>query len=107
MAFALKPIETPFYEDETGVLRFIRSRVTIDLVIYDYQNGLNADEIALHYPSLNLADIYSVLSYYLSYQKELDDYLTKQEQNSLLKQQEVLKRSSQAHLRERLRARLS
>lgn len=106
MARTLDPLTLPLVEDEHGVLRIAQSRVTIDVILYDFRAGLTAEEIALNYPTIDLADIYAVLSYYLSHREELDDYLKVQEQRSEETRQEVLQRSPQAGLRERLRARL-
>lgn len=106
MARTLEPLTLPLVEDEHGVLRVSGSRVTVDVILYDFRAGLTAEEIALNYPTVELANVYAVLSYYLSHKKELDDYLKVQEQRSEEKRREVLQRSPQADLRERLRARL-
>ena len=106
MARALEPLTLPLLEDEHGVLRMAESRVTVDVILYDFLAGTTAEEIALSYPTLALADIYAVLSYYLSHREALDDYLRVQEERSEEKRREVLQRSPQADLRERLRARL-
>lgn len=106
MARTLEPLTLPLVEDEHGVLRVAQSRISIDVILYDFRAGLTAEEIALNYPTVDLANVYAVLSYYLSHKEELDDYLRTQEQRSEEKRQEVLKRSPQADLRERLRTRL-
>ena len=106
MARTLEPLTLPLVEDEHGILRMTKSRVTVDVILYDFQSGLTAEEIALNYPTVTLADIYAVLSYYLSHREELDLYLATQERRSEAKRQEVFQRSPQADLRERLRTRL-
>lgn len=106
MAQTLEPLILPLVEDAHGVLRITKSRVTVDVIVYDFRSGLTAEEIALNYPTINLADIYAVLSYYLSHREELDIYLETQERQSEAKRQEVFQHSPQADLRERLRARL-
>ena len=80
--------------------------MSVDLLIYAYRDGATAEEIALDYPTLKLADIYAVLSFYLSQQDEVDTYLEIQEELFEQKRRAVLQRSPQAELRERLRARL-
>ena len=67
----IKPLVLPLEEDEHGVLR-MANRVTVDVILYDFLAGLTAEEIALSYPTLALAD-YAVLSYYLSHRGELDN----------------------------------
>ena len=106
VAQTLGSLTLPLVEDEHGVLRVTKSRVTVDVILYDFRDGATAEEIALSYPTLDLADVYAVLSYYLSHRAELDAYLESQERQSERKRQEVLRRSPQADLRERLRARL-
>ena len=68
----IKPLVLPLEEDEHGVLR-MANRVTVDVILYDFLAGLTAEEIALSYPTLALADIHAVLSCYLSHRGELDN----------------------------------
>lgn len=105
-SIALEPLPLPLQEDDHGVLRVAGSRVPIDMLVYAYGNGATAEEIALDYPTLKLADIYAVLSFYLLHQSDVDVYLKTQEDLSEQQRQAVLQKSPQAELRERLRARL-
>ena len=69
-------IETiPLTKDEHGVFRVGRARVTLDLVIRAFRRGATPEEIAESYTSLQLADIYQVMGYYLKHHGELDEYL--------------------------------
>ncbi len=106
MAIALEPLTLPLQEDEHGVLRVTGSRVPIDLLIYAYRNGATAEEVALDYPTLKLADIHAVLSFYLLNQADVDEYLETQEALSEEAYQKVMSVFPQAELRKRLRARL-
>lgn len=65
------PLET----DADGVVRVGNTRVTLDTVIVAFTDGATAEEIAQQYPSLRLADIYSVIGYYLRHRAEVDAYL--------------------------------
>ena len=58
-----------------GVARIAGTRVTLDSLVAAFHEGLGAEEIAQQYPSLALADIYSVIGYYLRHQSTLDAYL--------------------------------
>ena len=93
MAIVLAPLPLPLQEDEHGVLRVADSRVPIDLLVYAYRNGATAEEIALDYPTLKLADIYAVLSFYLLHQEDVDAYLEVQEELSEQKRRAVLRQS--------------
>ncbi len=106
MALALQPLALPLVADDYGVILVQGTRVPIDVLIYDYRAGATAEEIAAAYPTVRLADVHAVLSYYLQHQREVDAYLEERERRSDEQRQEVLQRSPQAGLRERLRSRL-
>ncbi|MEP0758427.1 DUF433 domain-containing protein [Trichocoleus sp. DQ-A2] len=40
------------------------TRVTLDTVVAAFNSGATAEEIVFQYPSLQLANIYAVISYY-------------------------------------------
>lgn len=65
------PLET----DADGVVRVGNTRVTLDTIIMAFTDGATAEEIAQQYSSLRLADIYSVIGYYLRHRAEVDAYL--------------------------------
>ena len=105
MKSALEPLPVPLQEDADGVLRVVGSRVTIDVLVEDYRNGASAEELVMDYPTLKLEDVHAVLSYYLRHKDEVDAYVAAQEARSEGVRRDVLKRSLQAGLRERLLAR--
>ena len=61
--------------DHAGVLRVNGTRVSLDSVIFAFNEGSTPEEIAQQYTTLNLADIYAVISYYLQNQAEVSEYL--------------------------------
>jgi uncharacterized protein (DUF433 family) len=65
----------PLAVDAHGVLRVGNTRITLDTVIVAFADGATAEEIVQQYPSLHLADVYSVIGYYLRHVPELDAYL--------------------------------
>jgi uncharacterized protein (DUF433 family) len=65
----------PIQEDDAGVLRVGGTRVRLETVINAFNNGSTAEEILLKYPSLNLTDIYAVITYYLWSREGVDAYL--------------------------------
>lgn len=68
-------IETvPLVLDAHGVYRVGGSRVTLDLVVRSFQRGATPEEIAEQFPSLQLADVYQVLGYYLKHGSEFAEY---------------------------------
>ena len=54
----------PLTTDDDGVIRVGGTRVTLDTLIAAFTEGATAEEIAQQYPSVRLADIYSVIGYY-------------------------------------------
>jgi uncharacterized protein (DUF433 family) len=95
----------PLSQDEASVLRVTGTRVSLDSVIYAFNEGATPEEIVQQYPTLDLKDVYAVISYYLQNQTEVENYL---EQRKL--EREGLKKELEARfhpqgLRERLLAR--
>lgn len=81
MSLNLQPQNTAIRLDERGTARIGRSRVTLDLVIAEFLDGASPEEIVNMYTSLDLADVYDVIAYYLRHKSEVDAYLdTRQEQ---------------------------
>ena len=55
-----------------GKPRITGHRITVqNIVIWYEQMGMSPDEILLHYPSINLSDIYSALAYYYDHREEI------------------------------------
>lgn len=69
----------PLTIDIDGVMRVSDTRITLDSIVWAFLDGATAEEIAAQYPSLKLAGIYAVITYYLHRRQELDAYLQKRE----------------------------
>src|SRR5438309_2196154 len=65
----------PIEIDQDGEARVGGTRVTLTTIIGSFKEGASAEEIALRYSAVSLADIYSVIAYYLHYRAEVDAYL--------------------------------
>ncbi len=65
----------PLEADSQGVLRISGTHVTLESVVAVYRTGRTAEQIAELYSSLQLADIYAVLTYYLRHQEEVETYI--------------------------------
>jgi uncharacterized protein (DUF433 family) len=91
--------------DRDGVVRVGRSRVTLDTVVAAFNQGAAPEEIARQSPTLELADIYAVIGYYLNHRQEVDEYLWRRREQALKVRQENEARWSPAELREKLLAR--
>ena len=73
LVIAAEPI--PLEADVDGVVRVGGTRVTLDTVVIAFMEGATAEEILYQYPSLNLADVYAVIAYYLQRRSEVEAYL--------------------------------
>ena len=100
------PIESaPIETDPQGVVRVGKTRVTLDTLVTAFLEGCTPEEIKEQYPSLQLADIYFVLGYYLRYQDEVHNYLAERQRQSDLIRQETEQRFNPVGIRDRLLAR--
>ncbi|HEY3282179.1 MAG TPA: DUF433 domain-containing protein [Armatimonadota bacterium] len=91
--------------DEAGTARLGGTRVTLDSLVYSFNQGCTAEEIQAQYPSLSLAQVYGGITYYLWHRQEVDDYLAERERAAEQVRAENEVRFSPAGLRERLAAR--
>jgi len=65
----------PLRLDEGGVIRVGNSRISLDLVVEQYDNGATPEDMVRAYDTLVLADAYSVISYYLRHRDLVRTYL--------------------------------
>lgn len=97
----------PLVMGTDGVGRVGKTRVTLDTVVSAFQNGATAEEIVQRYPSLDLADVYAVIAYYLQRHAEVDAYLQRRREHGQRIQQQNETRFDPAGIRDRLLARRS
>jgi uncharacterized protein (DUF433 family) len=72
------PIQTealPLRVDETGTVRVGNGRVSLDLVVEQYENGMTPEDMVRAYDTLLLADVHAVVPYYLRHRGEVQAYL--------------------------------
>ena len=65
----------PLRVDEGAVARVGKSRISLDLVVEQYENGMTPEDLVRAYGTLALADVYSVIAYYLRHREEVRAYL--------------------------------
>lgn len=105
MTLSIATQALPLKPDPDGVVRVGGTRVTLDTVVAAFIEGATAEEIVYQYPSLQLADVYAVIGYYLRRRSEVEAYLRQRQQQAakMRKQNEV--RLGPDGIRERLLAR--
>jgi uncharacterized protein (DUF433 family) len=105
MAFSIETQTVPIEIDTHGVMRIAGTRVTLDTVVTGFEQGATAEEIVQQYPSLDLADVYSVISFYLRRRSEIKDYLAHRQQQAQIVREQNEWRFDPHGVRDRLIAR--
>lgn len=72
------PVEAPpLRMDDGGVIRVGSSRVSLDLIVEQYNNGAAPEDLIRAYDTLTLRDVHAVIAYYLGHLDEVHAYLAK------------------------------
>lgn len=66
---------------EDGVFKVGDTRVSLDTVVYHFNNGSDAAEIQRDYDSMSLAQVHAAIAYYLHNKDKVDKYLAEREIN--------------------------
>jgi len=105
MGLAIQSEPIPMQADSDGTVRIGGTRVTLDTVISAHVNGATPQDIARQYPTIQLADIYTVLAYYLRHTSEVETYLHERQQKAEQIRREMGNRFDPADVRDRLEQR--
>ena len=73
--FAIRADGPPLRLDDGGAVRIGTSRISIDLIVEQYENGMTPEEMVRAYDTLVLADVYATIAYYLRHRDEVRAYL--------------------------------
>jgi uncharacterized protein (DUF433 family) len=69
----------PLRVDPGGVVRVGKSRISLDLIVEQYENGMTPEDMARAYDTLALTDVHAVIAYYLRHRDEVRAYLKRRE----------------------------
>ena len=72
----------PLREDPAGVIRVGRSRISLDLVIEQYENGMTPEIMVRAYDTLVLADVHAVIAYYVRHRDKVLAYLKQRKEEA-------------------------
>ena len=92
----------PLSMDQAGVLRVGDTRVSLDSVIYAFQDGATPEDIVQQFTTLDLADVYSVIGYYLQNSAEVGEYLQRRTAERAQLRKEIETRFDPSGIRDRL-----
>ncbi|MBV7332161.1 DUF433 domain-containing protein [Chloroflexi bacterium TSY] len=82
MELVLQTEAPPMYRDSSGGIRIGNSRVLLELVIRAFEDGATPEAITQRYSTVTLAEVYSVIAYYLRHRKEIESYMVEREQQA-------------------------
>lgn len=102
MDLAITESRPPILKDESGSFRIGDTRVTLYTVIKAFQLGATCEEVVYQFPTLKLADVYAVISYYLQNLESVDQYMADYEKNAADLKLEVEKNIDSSTIRSRL-----
>ena len=105
MSLVVPAEAVPLEPGADGVMRVGKTRVTLDTVVSAFREGATAEEIVQQYPSLQLADVCSIIGYYLRRQAEVDAYLHDRRRQAADVRRENETRFDPTGMRDRLLAR--
>ncbi len=105
MSVTVSTSEIKLTETEARVLRVGDSRVSLDTVILAFGQGSTPEQIVEDYDSLELAEVYAVISYYLQNREEVESYLAKRKVERERLRRQIESRSNPQGIREKLLAR--
>jgi uncharacterized protein (DUF433 family)/predicted RNase H-like HicB family nuclease len=68
--------------DEGGTIRIGNSRIRLDLVVEQYENGMTPEDMVRAYDTLDLADVHAAIAYYLRHRDEVRAYLKRRKEEA-------------------------
>ncbi len=69
-----------YVENQEGCYRIKGTRISLDSIVYTFQQGLSPETIAAEcFPTLTLEQVYGTITFYLANCKKIDAYLKEDE----------------------------
>lgn len=97
--------QVPLHVDKHGTVRVIGSRVTLDTIVAFFEQGESPEDIVDGFPTLKLADVYAIVSYYLKNKNAVRVYLREREKKARAMRKKVQANSNSRDMKKQLLAR--
>jgi uncharacterized protein (DUF433 family) len=68
-------MHSEYIEQRSGGYYLAGTRISLDSVVYSFNEGKSAEAILEDFPLLKRAQIYGAIAFYLDHQAEIDGYL--------------------------------
>jgi uncharacterized protein (DUF433 family) len=72
-------VNKSYVEQRDGGYWVSGTRVSLDSLVHAFRRGTAPDTIRRSFPVLTLEEVYGALTYYLSHEQEIDEYLRQSE----------------------------
>ena len=105
MTISIDKEQMPLSVSSFGIIHIAGTRITLDTLLYAFFDGATAEQIVEQYPSLELADVYAAIGYYLHHKLQIDSYLKKRVKEAKNIKDQNKKKSNIYGIRKRLLAR--
>jgi|SRR5215831_888501 len=73
-------MENAYVEQHDGGYWLKGSRVSLDSIVYEFNDGAPPESIRRAFPTLSLEQVYGAITFYLSKQAEIDSYRAESEE---------------------------
>lgn len=97
--------QVPLHVDKHGTVRVVGSRVTLDTIVAFFEQGESPEDIVDGFPSVHLADVYAIVSYYLKNKNAVRAYLHEREKRAKALRKKVEAGSNRRDLKKQLTTR--
>ncbi len=78
---------TEYVQKHHDIYRITGTRVSLDSIVYAWQEGQSAETIAQSFQVLTLEQVYGAITFYLAHRDEIDRYLRRQHDDYQAKRQ--------------------
>lgn len=82
---ALLPLDMaapPIRIDDSGAVRVGKGRITLALVVEEYESGMTPEDMIRAYDTLDLADVYGAIAYYLEHRDAVREYMKRRDEKA-------------------------